>query len=295
MKYDVFISFKNSGKDGKPTPDAAAARRVYEALKAEGIKVFFSEEELAKIGKGHFTSPIEAALESAQILVLVASCREHIDSSYVKAEWDTFLNEIRSSNKEGDLFIYNCGSLRPSDLPLFLRRQQMFPSDGLGKLVQFVRNALPARSTLRSMMRASLHCYRPKRDEDKVYFITAHNPNGQGFTVTSHWGPRTAKRLNSQTKATRLMDEVGIKKVVEALKIEKLRNGYRPVPYAKLLTKEALALLSDFLGLHEEARGSGPANSVDAIIEDLGLHREGLQADGYPRPRPKIKTSKRPR
>ena len=42
MSYDVFISFKNSGKDGKATPDAKAARSVYEALKAEKIKVFFS-------------------------------------------------------------------------------------------------------------------------------------------------------------------------------------------------------------------------------------------------------------
>jgi predicted DNA-binding WGR domain protein len=282
MKYDVFISFKNSGKDGKSTPDAAAARRVYEALKAEGIKVFFSEEELERIGKGHFTSSIETALESARILVLVASCREHIDSSYVRAEWDSFLNDIRSSHKQGELFIYNCGSLRPSDLPLFLRCQQMFPSDGLGKLAQFVRNALPDKPTLRSMMRLSLHCYQPKKGEDKVYLVTVHSPNGQGVTVTAHWGSRAAKRLNSQTKAIQLMDEVEIKKVVASLKVEKLRNGYRPVPHAKLLSKEALVFLSHSLGLHEEARGSDPVAGPDV---------EGSS----PRPRPKIKTSKRPK
>ena len=46
MSYDVFISFKNSGKDGKATPDATAARGVYDALKSAGMKVFFSEEYL---------------------------------------------------------------------------------------------------------------------------------------------------------------------------------------------------------------------------------------------------------
>lgn len=40
MSYDVFISFKNSGKDGKATPDATAARGVYDALKSAGMKVF---------------------------------------------------------------------------------------------------------------------------------------------------------------------------------------------------------------------------------------------------------------
>ena len=51
MSYDVFISFKNSGKDGKATPDATAARNVYNALKSAGMKVFFSEESLAEVIK----------------------------------------------------------------------------------------------------------------------------------------------------------------------------------------------------------------------------------------------------
>jgi|GEM_PF-5437742 len=29
MSHDVFISFKNSGKDGLPTPDYTQARAVY--------------------------------------------------------------------------------------------------------------------------------------------------------------------------------------------------------------------------------------------------------------------------
>ena len=64
MTYDVFISFKNSGKNGKPTPDAAAARKVHDALKAKGIKAFFSEESLAEKGQGQFGQSIESALET---------------------------------------------------------------------------------------------------------------------------------------------------------------------------------------------------------------------------------------
>ena len=77
MTYDVFISFKNSGKDGAATPDAAAARKVYEALKSHGIKTFFSEESLAEEGRGHFSKSIEKALESAKVLILVACLLNH--------------------------------------------------------------------------------------------------------------------------------------------------------------------------------------------------------------------------
>ena len=252
MKYDVFISFKNSGKDGKPTADAAAARRVYDALKAEGIKVFFSEESLAAAGRGHFGGAIEDALESARVLVLVASCPEHIKSRWVEREWGNFMNAMVSDHKDRELFIYDCGPLKSADLPLFLRRQQMFSSKDLAKLVQFVRNALPAVPALPQLVRLSMHCLDPKKNEDKIYLVTAHSPTGTGYNVTAHWGARSSKRLNSQMKAAQLMDEAEIRTVVETLEREKLRNGYRRVTHRKLLTKEALASLSASLGLANE-------------------------------------------
>jgi hypothetical protein len=174
MSYDVFISFKNSGKDGKATPDAKAARSVYEALKAEKIKVFFSEESLAEVGKGQFGKSIETALESSKVLILVASSREHIESPWVEAEWDSFLQTVRSGHKEGELFIFNCGNLNPGELPLFLRRQQMFTKDSMNKLIQFVSSAVPNEPTLKDFVHVSLHCYRPENNEDKVYLVTVH-------------------------------------------------------------------------------------------------------------------------
>jgi hypothetical protein len=46
----VFISFKNTDPSGGATEDSIWARQVYSALKAEGIRVFFSEVELPKLG-----------------------------------------------------------------------------------------------------------------------------------------------------------------------------------------------------------------------------------------------------
>ena len=249
MSYDVFISFKNSGKDGKATPDAQAARSVYEALKAEKIKAFFSEESLAEVGKGQFGKSIETALESSKVLILVASCREHIESPWVEAEWDSFLQTVRSGHKEGELFIFNCGELNPGELPLFLRRQQMFAKDSMSKLVQFVASAVPNEPSLKDFVHVSLHCYRPENNEDKVYLVTVHPGHSAGmFHVTAHWGARSAKRLSSQLKAINVTKEAANAEVVKA-KQEKVKGGYLPAPLSKVLSDEARSHLAASMGV----------------------------------------------
>ena len=262
MKYDVFISFKNSGKNGQPTPDAAVARTVHAALKERGMSVFFSEESLAEKGQGHFSKSIETALDSARVLILVASCREHIESRWVEAEWDSFLQDVRSGNKEGELFILSCGDLKPSDLPLFLRRQQMFPESGLDKLITFVSSAMSPLPTLNDLIELSLHCYRPEKNEDKVYVVTVQ-PGASANTrnVAAHWGSRSAKRLSSQVKAINVSVEAAGEEVEKA-KQEKLRGGYGPASHVNLLTPEAWSFLSASLGLPEAApreKSSAPA------------------------------------
>lgn len=208
MAYDVFISFKNSGKDGLPTPDAVAARKVYEALKGQNIKTFFSEESLAEEGRGHFSKSIEVALEASRVLILVASCREHIESQWVEAEWDSFSQDVRSGNKQGELFIYNCGDLKPNNLPLFLRRQQMFQEQGLEKMIKFVSSAIPSIPTLDNHIHLALHCFHPEKNEDKVYLITVQKgTTADTYNVTAHWGARSSKRLSSQIKAVNVTDE----------------------------------------------------------------------------------------
>jgi hypothetical protein len=270
MTYDVFISFKNSGKNGKPTPDAAAARKVHDALKAKGIKTFFSEESLAEKGQGHFGKSIESALDAARVLVLVASCREHIESKWVETEWDSFLQDVRSGNKEGQLFIFNCGDLKPAELPLFLRRQQMFPESGLDKMLTFIGNAMSPLPTLNDMIELSLHCFRPEKNEDKVYLVTVQQgASASTRNVTAHWGARSSKRLSSQLKAINVTVEAALEEVEKA-KQEKHRGGYAPASHVNLLTSEAWSFLTASMGLAEaparekkstQAAKKGPAKA----------------------------------
>lgn len=253
MSYKVFISFKKSHQSKTLTPDALVAATLYKLLRDNNIETFYSEESLAECGAGQFSRAIEKALDEAKVLVLVGSCRENIESRWVEAEWDSFLNDVRSGHKEGHLFIVNCGAMKPSELPLFLRRQQMFREDELSRLLQFVVNALPGSPTLDDVIRGSLHCFRPEKNEDKIYFWTAHkSPQGSGIMVTAHWGPRNAKRLNSQVKKTDLVDEDEVAAFVNSEKRQKMKpsEGYRPKAHSKLLTAEARSLLCAALGLN---------------------------------------------
>jgi len=251
MGYDVFISFKKSASAGKGTTvESSVAGDLYKVLRSKSINAFYSEESLAECGAGQFSRAIEKALEEARVFVLVGSCRENIESRYVEAEWDSFLNDVRSGHKDGHLFILNCGKMKPSELPLFLRRQQMFPESELPRLVQFIESALPSPATLDDLIHSSLHCLRPEKNEDKIYLWTAHRgPQNSGFIVTAHWGPRLAKRLNSQIKGTGLGDEQAVSSLVESEKRQKLKDGYKVKSHSRLLTAEAKAFLCAALGV----------------------------------------------
>jgi predicted DNA-binding WGR domain protein len=105
--------------------------------------------------------------------------------------------------------------------------------------------------TLGDFIQVALHCLRPEKNEDKVYLVTVH-PGTTASTchVTAHWGARSAKRLSSQMKAINVSKAVAATEVEKA-KQEKLKGGYLPAAYAKLLTDEARSHLSASLGLFE--------------------------------------------
>lgn len=261
MKYDVFISFKNSGRSGKPTPDALVARKVHEALKSAGIGAFFSEESLAEKGTGQFSKAIESALDSAKVLILVASCREHIESRWVEAEWDSFLQDVRSGHKEGELFILNCGDLKPAELPLFLRRQQMFRESDLEKMLSFVSNAMAPQANLNDLIELCLHCFRPDKNEDKVYLVTVQEGTSSATrNVVAHWGARSAKRLSSQVKAINVSADAA-RAEIEKARQEKIRGGYAPASHVGLLSAEAWTFLSASLGVADAPPRQSPSFS----------------------------------
>src|SRR5262249_29581412 len=75
---DVFISFKNRGSDGKSTHDAKMASDLYEFLKTRDVRVFMSNVSLEELGTSKFKEAIDAALDAATVLIVVATSAENV-------------------------------------------------------------------------------------------------------------------------------------------------------------------------------------------------------------------------
>ena len=145
MVYDVFISFKNSDANGRPTKESRTAKKLYDFLTAKGLRVFFSNVELEFIGKAKYTEVIDEALDSSGFLIAVGSSHDNLNSQWVRYEWESFLNDIRSGIKpNAEVFgVYEDMKI-PHELPRALRQQQSFSAADSGAfetLYNFIKNS----------------------------------------------------------------------------------------------------------------------------------------------------------
>ena len=134
MSVKVFISFKKLALDGSgnDTPDVALAREIYNALIKEGIDTYFSEESI----QCNYFNDIAAALDEAQIMIVIATRPEHLTAPWVQQEWGSFMSTIISGKRpERQLYLYLSG-MSCHQLPTILN---MLVSDKLIDAVPFNR------------------------------------------------------------------------------------------------------------------------------------------------------------
>jgi len=91
---------------------------------------------------------IDEALDASRFLIAVGSSYKNLDSEWVRYEWESFLNDIRSRRKpNAEVFVLFSG-MRVTELPRPLRLQQAFNADekdSYEKLYGFIKNALGKR------------------------------------------------------------------------------------------------------------------------------------------------------
>jgi len=93
--YDVFICYKETTEDGKRTKDSTMAQDIYYQLNNEGFKVFFSRITLEdKLGQ-QYEPYIFAALNSAKVMIVIGTKREHFNAVWVKNEWSRYLTLMK--------------------------------------------------------------------------------------------------------------------------------------------------------------------------------------------------------
>lgn len=144
MNYEVFISYKCSDNQGNKTPDVAIAQELYTALTDRGYSTFFSSNTLELMGSSRYKADIDAALDSAKVMIVVLSKEEYASSHWVQYEWDSFYNDYLSGiRKEANLFTFTA-NVDIHKLPRTLRNVQNFDyRDGISRICDCVQNAIP--------------------------------------------------------------------------------------------------------------------------------------------------------
>ncbi len=134
--YDVFISLKVSeeGDPDKKTIDCLAARELYRILTHNyNLRVFFSEESLN--GEDEYEPVICAALITSPVMILISSCREHLESTWVKNEWSRFLcmkKDAEAYHQPAKYLTIFRKNMRVDELPAELIGNQVNDFDAIG-------------------------------------------------------------------------------------------------------------------------------------------------------------------
>ena len=127
--FDVFICYKETDNSGNRTQDSVYAQDIYTALTKEGYKVFFSRITLEdKLGSA-YEPYIFAALNSAEVMLVVGTNKENFSAVWVKNEWSRYLNLIKAGKEKTLIPVYK--NISPYEMP---EEFQFLQSQDLGKI-----------------------------------------------------------------------------------------------------------------------------------------------------------------
>lgn len=135
--YDVFICYKETDENGMRTYDSVLAQDIYDALTANGLKVFFSRITLEdKLGR-QYEPYIFAALNSAKVMLAIGTKYEYFQAVWVKNEWSRFM---RLAAKDRSKVLIPCFcDMDPYDLPDEFKGLQAQDLGKLGSVQDLVR------------------------------------------------------------------------------------------------------------------------------------------------------------
>ncbi len=210
MNYDVFISFKNSDENGRPTQDSVIAGELFKELDEKNIHAFYSNTRLFEFGEAAYKEAIESALDQARVLIVIATDAEYLKSRWVAYERESFHDDILSGRKKNAVIVPYMQNVVGTDVPRSLRGYETFQigATDVATVVAFVENYL-AKS-------AAKNAAIPSSGEKSL--VT-------GKTVSSYdpAANKEFKRLKIQAKNTRAADMPAIEYVINKLNKTDLR------------------------------------------------------------------------
>lgn len=135
--FDIFICYKETDSIGNRTTDSVIAQDIYEALTDRGYRVFFSRITLEdKLGR-EYEPYIFAALNSAQIMLIIGTKPDNFNSAWVKNEWSRYLALAEQGKNKSVIPCYR--DMSPYDLPQELRALQSQDVSKVGYMQDLLR------------------------------------------------------------------------------------------------------------------------------------------------------------
>lgn len=272
-KFDVFISFKNTGVDGAKTQDYYMAKDLYDALISNGIQVFFSPESIRKNAVYNYSEYIDGAIESSDILIAVGSSPDNFRSKWVNYELTSFHNEFLSGRKDDSrsgMISYVSENVNIDKIPLFLRSCEVFTE--LDAIVEWVKNRI--RSSDRLIARFA---------QEKIHTeITSISPGsylldhyriqkviGKGGMSTVYLATDEFRNRQVAVKVAEKGNMLDFGSVVQSLNAEvdimkRLAHPFLPRIYDVIEKPDMMIIIMDYV----EGR------SINTIIDEYGAMSE---------------------
>lgn len=137
--YDIFISYKETDAKNERTEDSSIAQNVYDALKEKHpeLNIFLSRITLKEVGAGLEYEPIIfSALNTAKLMIVVGTCRENLEATWVKNEWSRY-RKMMNNDKEKHMAVVYDKKMKPSqDFPKELRMFSIQATEASGFYLQ---------------------------------------------------------------------------------------------------------------------------------------------------------------
>lgn len=137
--FDIFICYKEKDDDAQRTKDSFIAQDIYEQLRNEGYRVFFSRITLENKHAYQYKACTFAALNSAKIMLVIGTKPEHFNAVWVKNEWSHFL--ALAKNDKSRTLIPCFRDMDAYDLPEALTKLQGQDINKLGFMQDLLRVA----------------------------------------------------------------------------------------------------------------------------------------------------------
>lgn len=140
--YDVFISFKDSDRENglERTQDSIDAQDLYNALVAEGYKVFFSRISLRDKIAEQYEPYIYNAIKTANVMIVFGEKAAYFNSVWIKNEWSRFRSRIEKGEKHKNSLVVVYKNMNPQDLPAVLKSRQCLNASDMTFLSDLTRH-----------------------------------------------------------------------------------------------------------------------------------------------------------